>query len=50
MKKVFAFIAIIALMMVSFSCRDNKVEEETVTEETVDTLETVSPDSLYTVE
>ena len=51
MKKIFAIIAIVALAMVSFSCRSEKkecvVEEETVVD--IDTT-TIEVDSLYTVE
>ena len=50
MKKVFVLFALIATMMISFSCRDNKKVEEAVEVETVDSLTVVSPDSLEVVE
>lgn len=52
MKKFFAIIAIVALAMVSFSCRSEKsecvTEEETIVADVDST--TVQTDSLYTVE
>lgn len=54
MKKIFAIIAIVALAMVSFSCRSEKqecvAEDEEVVAVDSTNVEVVEADSLYTVE